>query len=195
MRTLILAIETAGEEWESLDPVAQTELTDWIDRSARSETERVAAHADVVRDLHLSPLTGRIAALAVRDRERAEATAYYADDGSSTDTVEGKIRSKGRDEVALLREFWDGAQHYDAFVTFTGRAVALPFLLHRSVACGVRPTVDLLRSRYLTRQQPPYHIDLADELSFYGILPRKPSLHLLCRAYSIESPRGRPRGG
>lgn len=190
MRTLILAIETAGESWDELDAATRADLTRQIDRSAQSDAERAAALEDVVRDLRLSPLTGRIAALAVCDRERAGTTAYDASSGNGADTTTDSLRLRERDEATLLQEFWDGARHYDAFVTFSGRNFALPFLLLRSVTCGVRPTVDLLRSRYLSRQHPPYHIDLADEFSFYGALPHRPSLSRLCHTFGIACPQG-----
>jgi len=81
----------------------------------------------------------------------------------------------------------EGAGSYDIFVTFNGRSFALPFIHHRSVMNKVKPTVDIARQRFLTRQSMPYHVDLLDELSFYGGMERRPSLQLLCGAYNIDN--------
>ena len=95
---------------------------------------------------------------------------------------------KVRHEADVLCEFWQGVSQYQTVVTFSGRSFALPFLVHRSLAYGIRPSVDLLRFRYLTQQVAPYHVDLQDQLTFYGAWRKRPSLHLLCQAYGIESP-------
>ncbi|NBC30796.1 MAG: hypothetical protein GVY29_12490 [Spirochaetes bacterium] len=96
------------------------------------------------------------------------------------------VRYRARSEAALLAEFWEGAKQYDTFVAWEGRTLVVPFLLHRSVACGVQPTVPLMGSRYLSRQQPPWHVDLADECTFYGALAPRPSLAAICAAYGIS---------
>jgi DNA polymerase elongation subunit (family B) len=185
MATLILAIETVGEQWDGLDDQTRAELLRWIERSARNQAERIVLRQEVVEGLGFSPFTGRIASLCVYDRERAEGVVYFDTQEARPDVREGVLTYKARSEAALLTDFWDGVRQYDTVVTFGGRTFALPFLLHRSVACGVVPTVDLLRKRYLTQQTPPYHIDLQDELSFYSALARRPSLQMVCRAYGI----------
>lgn len=185
MATIILAIETVGEQWDGLDDLTQGALLHWIERSARSQAERIVLRQEVVEGLGFSPFTGRIVSLGVHDRERGEGVVYFDNQDATLAVRDGVMTYKVRSEAALLADFWDGVRHYDTVVTFGGRAFALPFLLHRSVACGVVPTVDLLRKRYLTQQTPPYHIDLRDELSFYGALGRRPSLPVVCRAYGI----------
>jgi 3'-5' exonuclease len=189
MATLILDIETVGEQWDDIDDITKTTLTRWIERSATDEAERVMRTRDIEERLGFSPFTGFIVALGICDRERARSTVYYVGDGSGGEISEGPVMYKERSEKALLEEFWDGVQSYDTLVTFNGRSFDVPFILHRSVACGVMPTRDFLARRYLTQQKPPYHIDLCDEVSFYGALSRRPSLHLVCRAYGIPSPK------
>jgi predicted PolB exonuclease-like 3'-5' exonuclease len=94
----------------------------------------------------------------------------------------------------MLEDFWEGIKGYDVFVTFNGRSFDVPFLLHRSVVCGVQPSHLFAHSRYLTKQSLPYHVDLMDELTMYGAMSKRPSLHLLLQAYGIESKKGNVDG-
>ena len=90
----------------------------------------------------------------------------------------------------MLRKFWELAERYQVFITFNGRAFDMPFLITRSAIKGVRPTKDLMRGRYLYQNNPDaLHIDLAEQLSFYGATRRKGSLHLWSRAFGIPSPK------
>ena len=54
---------------------------------------------------------------------------------------------------------------------------------------NVVPTKDLLSNRYLSMQRGVAHIDLMDQLTFYGAARFRKSLHLFCRALGIESPK------
>ena len=57
------------------------------------------------------------------------------------------------------------------------------------MAHGIRPTRDLLEGRYLYQQRGAKHIDLQDQLTFYGAWHKRPSIHLFCRAFGIDSPK------
>jgi len=189
MRPLILDIETVGEEWTTLDETTQTMLGRYIEQTTKSDEERQWRYQELKTGLGFSPLTGSIVALGVYDVMRATGTVYYVGGDATEETSEGQFFYKPRSEAELLTAFWDGVTHYDAVVTFNGRAFDLPFILHRSIVHAVLPSVDLLRYRYLTQQAPPYHIDLQDQLTFYGAMSRRPNLHLFCRAYGIVSPK------
>jgi len=119
------------------------------------------------------------------DLERQIGAVYFVADDSVTDYQDGVWKYKGRTEKELIEDFWESARSYDVFVTFNGRTFDVPFLLHRSLIAGVRPTVELTGQRYITRQTAPYHVDLLDEFSFYGTMNRRPSLQLLCSAYGV----------
>lgn len=179
-----------------MDDTTKNTLTRWIDRTTHDERERAGLYRDVEEGLGFSPLTGRIVALGVYDRERARGTVYVATktDAEKINTEDESFAYKSASEAEMLETFWEGVARYDVVVTFNGRAFDLPFIIHRSIVHGLRPSVDLLGQRYLTRQQPPYHVDLQDELTFYGAMQRRPSLHLFCRAYGIESPKGEVGG-
>lgn len=191
MPTLIFDIETVGEDFGSMDETTQESLTRWIKRGASSEEAYETELKDLEDGLGFSPLTGQIVAIGVLDAERERAAVYYqpndADDG---DFEEGTCKYEALSEADMLRKFWDIATKYDTFVTFNGRSFDIPFLWTRSAVHGIRPTKNLMANRYLSYQpRQAKHIDLFDQLSFYGSVRRKGSLHLWTRAFGIESPK------
>ena len=96
---------------------------------------------------------------------------------------------KSRTEKQLLEDFWQRATAYSVFVSFNGRAFAIPYLYIRSIALGVKPTVEIARPRYVTKQSAPYHVDIFDEFSFHGAVNKKPSLSSLCDAFGVQNPK------
>ncbi len=193
MATLVFDIETVGEPWPGFDNTTKKALTNWISQSANNEVEYEKEIERVKSQLGFSPLTGKVVALGMYDLERSLGAVYYTGDGSGEIHTDGDFTFKERSEKELLEDFWEGARSYDVFVTFNGRAFDLPFLMHRSAIWGVKPDTALLGQRYLNRQGIPYHVDLLDELTFYGAMKRQ-SLHMYCRAYGIPSPKGEGGG-
>jgi len=93
-------------------------------------------------------------------------------------------------EAEMLKAFWEAASKYDEFVSFNGRAFDAPFLAVRSAINKIRPTKDLMSNRYVSSQKfGAVHIDLLDQLTFYGAVRKKGNLHLWSRAFGIESPK------
>ena len=190
MSTLILDIETVGEEWDSLDETTQSVLTRWIERSAKTDEQRTTQLRDLKEGLGFSPLTGSVVAIGMYDVERTRGVVFYDTKGTVSEDIDtGEYVLKSRTEAAMLRDFWDGARSYDTFVTFNGRAFDIPFIILRSLVHGITPTRNLMSNRYLSSQRDARHIDLQDQLSFYGAVPRKQPLHLYCRAFGILSPK------
>ncbi len=188
MATLIFDIETVGESWDTLDSTTQEVLTRWIGRTSKDEHEHAALLKDVQDGLGFSPLTGEVVAIGLYDLERRQGVVYYQGAGEM-DSEEGDFILKSRSEKEMLQDFWDGAQSYDTFVTFNGRCFDVPFLNLRSAIQGICPTQDLMDGRYLYQQKQTRHVDLQDQMTFYGAMQRRPSLHLFCRAFGIESPK------
>jgi DNA polymerase elongation subunit (family B) len=189
MRTLIIDIKTIGEEWDAIDGVTQALLQKSIDDHAYAPEAWMHEFDKLQHGLSFSPLTGSVIALGLYDVERAKGAVYFVPNANEQYACEGKVdtyRCKARSEALLLSEFWEGAKEYDTFVTFNGRAFGMPFLLHRSVAHGIRPTRELMKYRYLSHQSVPFHIDLMDEFTFYGAT-RRQALYLFCRTFGIES--------
>lgn len=189
MATLVLDIETVGENWDELDAHTQMSLTRWVYRTGKDKGEQETLIADLKEGLGFSPLTGKIVAIGLYDLERTQGAVYYTGNGGESDIPQGDFILKQRTEKEMLEDFWEGAKSYDTFVTFNGREFDIPFILHRSVAHNVMPTCSLMEGRYLYQQKEVRHVDLQDQLTFYGAIRRRPSLHLFCRAYGIESPK------
>ncbi len=188
---LIIDIETIGEDFDTLDPATQENLTKWIKKDSDSEEEYKLALQDLKSGLGFSPLTGQIVAIGLLDYHKNEGGVYYQAPGQKNEEIkEDGISLKQMTEEEMLRKFWELAGRYQIFVTFNGRAFDMPFILIRSAIKGVKPTKDLMRGRYLYQNNPDaLHIDLAEQLSFYGATRRKGSLHLWSRAFGIPSPK------
>jgi len=188
---LVIDIETIGEDFDSLDKTTKENLTRWIKRDSDSEDEYKIALEDLKDGLGFSPLTGEIVAIGLLDYYKNEGGVYYQAPGQKNEEIkEDGISFKQMAEEEMLRKFWELAERYQVFITFNGRAFDIPFLVTRSAIKGIRPTKDLMRGRYLYQNNPDaLHIDLAEQLSFYGATRRKGSLHLWSRAFGIPSPK------
>jgi DNA polymerase elongation subunit (family B) len=187
MATLVFDIETNGIPWGDLPGMTRSALTHWVEKGNYSDEEKVKKLSEVKARTALSPFTGNVLSLAVYDIERNTGAVYYQSEEVDDSFTVGDFKLKQRTEKEILEDFWDGANSYDVFVSFNGRSFALPFVYHRSIMLGVKPTIDIARQRYVTRQASPYHIDLLDEYSFYGAMSHRPSLQLLSSAYQIDN--------
>ncbi|MFZ2187533.1 MAG: ribonuclease H-like domain-containing protein [Candidatus Moraniibacteriota bacterium] len=192
MSTLIFDIETVGEDFDSLDETSQDVLTRWIKKESESGGDYTAALADLKNGMGFSPLTGQIVAIGIYDAEREKGAVYFQ---SSSQEEEKSLEGHGcklvvMTEKEMLRKFWSVVEKYETFVTFNGRQFDVPFLMVRSAIHGIRPSKNLLSNRYLNSQPGnARHIDLFDQLTFYGAMRKKGGLHLWCRAFGIESPK------
>lgn len=191
MPTLIFDIETVGENFDELDKTTSETLTRWIKKESPSETEYQNALDELKNGLGFSPLTGEIAVIGVLDNEKNKSVIYFQAPGQNIrEFEEGGIKYKPMAEPEMLKKFWEGAEKYDEFVSFNGRGFDVPFLLIRSAINGIKPTKDLMSNRYVSSQKfQARHIDLLDQLTFYGAVRKKGNLHLWCRAFKIKSPK------
>lgn len=191
--TLVFDIETIGEEWDGMDSFTQENLTSWIKRESKTEDEYQANLETLREGLGFSPLTGEIVAIGICDYERSKRAVYYQNPGAK-DTKEkyekDDVTYRPMTEAEMINAFWDIAQKYDTFVTFNGYQFDVPYLMIRGAVHGIRPTVNLMTNRYLTSQRGgKAHVDLIDQLSFYGAIRKKGSLHMWTRAFGITSPK------
>lgn len=198
MSTLIFDIETVGEEFDSLDETTQGVLTRWIKKESFNEADYESALQDLKDGLGFSPLTGQVVAIGVLDYERNQGVVYFstgasheqAPSASVEEFKEGEFTFKPMTEKEMLEHFWKGALKYTTFVTFNGRGFDAPFLMVRSAVHKIQVTRNLMSNRYLSSQYDSVqHIDLQDQLTFYGAVRRKGSLHLWSRAFGIKSPK------
>lgn len=192
MATLIFDIETAGEDFGLVDEATQEVLTRWIKRESSNEEEYRVKLEDLKDGLGFSPLTGQIVAIGVLDYEKNLGTVYFQtpEEGKHKEFSQEGITFKPMTERAMLEHFWNGAKYYQEFVSFNGRGFDVPFMVIRSAIYRMRPSKDLMSHRYLGSQfSEARHIDLYDQLSFYGAVRRTGGLHLWCRAFGIKSPK------
>lgn len=188
---LIFDIETIGENFDELDITTQEALIRWIKKESSNEEDYRIALEDLKNGLGFSPLTGQIVAIGVLDYNLNKGVVYFQSPGQNIgESEENGIIFKPMAEKEMLENFWLGAQKYQEFISFNGRGFDVPFLMIRSAVHGIRPTKDLMRGRYLYQQlNEAKHIDLLDQLTFYGAVRRKGSLHLWSRAFGITSPK------
>ncbi len=191
MPRLIFDIETVGEDWNGLDETSQHTLTRWIKKEfAEDGDDYQRALDDIKNGLGFSPLTGEVVAIGILDPDKDQGVVYYQAPGENAkETKDGNVTLKPMGEKEMLEAFWQGAQKYTEFIGYNSRAFDAPFLAIRSAIHGIRPTRNLLEGRYPYQQRDCRHVDLQDELTFYGATNRKSGLHLYARAFGIKSPK------
>lgn len=179
MGRVVIDIETVGADFDSLDPSTQEYLL------RRAETEEEAEK--VKESLALYPLTGEIITIGMLNPDTKKGTVYFQTPGDLLlPFEEDGIRYECGTEKELLEKFWNTIKTYDQFITFNGRSFDCPFILIRSAVHRIKPIRDLLPYRY-SNNGP--HIDLMDQLSFYGAAQRRFSLDMWCKTFNIKSPK------
>jgi DNA polymerase elongation subunit (family B) len=191
MSRLVFDIETIGEDFESLDEISKESLTKWVEKYATSEEDKEAKLQEIKEGLGFSPLTGEVVAIGVLDYEKDQGAVYYQAPGDTNkDFEKDGIIFRQMTEAEMLKHFWKGVSEYDEFVTFNGRSFDVPFLVARSAKHKIKPSKDLMSNRYLSSQRDKnLHIDLYDQLSYYGAVRRAGNLHMWCRHFGIKSPK------
>lgn len=191
MKTLIFDIETVGEDFRAMDATTQEVLTKWIREDAENDTEYAEELERLKGRLGFSPFTAQIVAIGTLDADSGKGGVYFQSPEKTVEPFEENgVTFEPMDEPAMLRKFWEVAQYAQVFVSFNGRGFDVPFLVIRSAVHRIRPTKDLMSNRYLGSQRDgAKHIDLQDQLTFYGVVRKRPSLHLASRAFGIGSPK------
>jgi len=191
MSALIFDIETVGEDFDDLDAVTQQVLTRWLRKEYKDDDEYEGELREYKNRLGFSPLTGQVVAIGVLDEATQTGGVYFQAPGADVEEwSEGGIVFRVLTEEQLLSQFWKLTSGYKEFVTFNGRGFDVPFLMIRSAIHKIKPSKDLMTNRYLSSQPiSAKHIDLCDQLSFYGYGRARESLHLYCHAFGIKSPK------
>jgi 3'-5' exonuclease len=177
MSRIIFDIETVGMDFESLDETTQEYLLRW------AETEEDVQ--GVKESLSFYPQTGEIIAIGMLNPDSLKGAVYFQAPGASLlPFEENGISFQVRTEQEILTSFWDAIKRYDQFITFNGRGFDCPFIIVRSAVYKIRPSRDLMPNRY----NGP-HVDLLDQLTFYGASRRRFSLDMWCKTFGIKSPK------
>lgn len=183
---LIFDIETIGVEFESLDKISQ----EYIEKYTESEEE----FEEAKERLSFSPLTGEIVAIGILNPDTNKGVVYARVNGQQSivngQSLEEGIKIETGDEKQILEKFWETIKPYNYFISFNGRTFDAPFLMIRSAILGLKPTKNLMSNRYLSSQKyDAVHVDLLDQLTFYGAVRKKFNLHFWARAFGIKSPK------
>lgn len=191
LKTIVFDIETVGEDFEMMDETSQRIMTHWIEKEAKNEEDYEKSLNNLKNEMGLSPLTGFIVAVGVLEVESQKGAVYYqAPEKKIADFEENGIKYIVQSEKEILESFWSVVKRAESFVSFNGRGFDVPFLMIRSAVHGIRPSKNLLSNRYLSMQKfGAKHIDLMDQLTFYGAMWKKPNLHMCCRALGVKSPK------
>jgi 3'-5' exonuclease len=177
MQQLVIDIETSGAVFEDLPEATQTYLTKRADTPEKIE--------EVKERLNLYPLTGEVVAIGVLDVETATGAVYFQAPNASIEPFEDRgVRFVPGTEKECLEHFWEDVVKVTRIITFSGRMFDCPWLMLRSLVHGVSAQRNLMPPRY----QTGFHVDLAEQLSFYGAT-RNYSLDFWCQTLGITSPK------
>jgi DNA polymerase elongation subunit (family B) len=177
MSRIIFDIETAGKDFESLDRPTQ----EYFLRYAETEDEK-----EEIKDrLSFYPLTSEIVTIGLLDPGTQKGMVFFQNEGDPLLPFEEEgIRFETGTEKEVLEKFWDIIKRYDQFITFNGRSFDCPFILIRSAVHRIKPKRDLMPNRY-----GDTHIDLLEQLTFYGASRKRFNLDMWCRTFGIKSPK------
>lgn len=177
MNTFIIDIETIPIYFDSLDEGSKHYLMKWSDSEEEKQTMK--------DQMALWAPTNIIVAIGILQVEKQRGAVYFQAPMKSVQPFEENgIKFSAGTEREILERFWKVIIHAHRFVTFNGRGFDCPVLTLRSAMLKVESTKNLMPHRYYTDQ----HIDLLDQLTFYGA-HRKFNLHTFCKAFGIESPK------
>ncbi len=178
MPKIIFDVETVGKDFELLDNASKEYFLKYAETEAKIEEAK--------NSLSFYPLTAQIVALGMLDSESDKAHVFFQNgDTKKEDFKEGNTQFISGDEKEILNNFWKVLKDYTTVVTFNGRAFDGPFVMLRSAILKIKPSKNLMPPRY----GHLVHVDLQDQLSFYGAMYRKFSLHMWCKAFNIKSPK------
>ncbi len=191
MAKLIIDIETIGENYDEMDEVSKHELTKKIQEFEEDKDLYNNKLEDIKNKLGLSPLTGEIVAIGLLDYEKDQGVVYYqAPTIKEEDSQEGNFKFKPMKEQEMLENFWQGVQNYDEIITFNGRGFDIPYIIARSAKWQIEVTENLMPNRYIENQKYGFkHVDLYDQLGYYGAVGKTGGLHMWCRLLGIKSPK------
>ncbi|MFM7774674.1 MAG: ribonuclease H-like domain-containing protein [Candidatus Kapaibacterium sp.] len=196
---IVLDIETAPLPWEDFDEVQQ----EYLLRGAGTDEERDRKRSEMA----LAPLTGIIVCIGFIHLRKNEDGQYdvwkkvclMRDADGSDEVVKeelGDLTVVRTSEARMLQNFWTYLQQQREasrlhFVSFNGRGFDMPFLMLRSAALRVRPSMNLMNgTRWNYRES---HTDLLDELTFFAPqqngATRRFNLDFYTKSFGIESPK------
>lgn len=177
MKRIIFDIETVGKDFDTLD----IETQEYLLRYASSDDEK----EEIKERLSFYPLTAEIVTIGLLDPDTERGFIFFQNKGEPLlPFEEDNIRYETGTEKEIIEKFWNTIKEYEQFITFNGRSFDCPFIIIRSAVHKIVVKKDLMPNRFNDT-----HIDLMDQLTFYGASRRKFSLDMWCRTFGIKSPK------
>jgi hypothetical protein len=196
---IVLDIETSPMPWDTFDDVQH----EYLLRGAQSDEDKERKRSEMA----LAPFTGMIVCVGFIHLRRIEQGVFDVVKKvclmRDADNAEEIVKEDTADivvvrtsEARMLQHFWTYLQQQQEqsrlhFVTFNGRGFDMPFLMLRSAALRVRPSVNLMSgTRFNYRDN---HTDLLDELTFFAPqqngATRRFNLDFYTKSFGISSPK------
>lgn len=188
MAQLVFDIETVGMPIESFDEAQREYLLKWAEREETPQRQE-RKREELIAQFNLYPFTAQVVAIGMLNVESHKGRVYYqAPTKESWRSEDNLIEYESGSEIEILKRFWEDVRSYKQFISFNGRGFDCPFLMLRSAILGIKPSRNLMPSRFDNE-----HIDLLEQLTFHGVI-RRFSLDFYCRAFGIPSPKERFSG-
>lgn len=174
-------IETIGNDFDSFDLKTQEYLLRYAEDEKSIQKEK--------ESLGLFPLTGEIIAASLYSPDKNKGIVYYRNENPNNSKkdilVEGEWSfSPVKNESELLKKFWSAIKPTKQVVSFNGRAFDAPFVLVRSAVNRIKPSIDLMPARF-----NDFHLDMMEQLTFFGAVKKRFSLEMWCKAFGIPNPK------
>ncbi len=190
MNKIILDIETVGYDFNLLSESQQEFILRYAERE-KDDLIREEKIEEAKRYLSLYPFTAKVVALGMLNIETENSLVLFEGNGSKFwEAEQKKIKYEEKSENDIINLFWEYVSKCEQIITFNGRNFDLPFLILRSALLKIKPTRNLIGSRYNNKN----HIDLLDKFTLYGLV-RKFNIDFYCKAFGIQSPKSKGISG
>lgn len=176
MKRAVIDIETVGVDFDSLDEASKEYMLKYAEDEKEEES--------IKESTSFYGVTGEVVAIGLLNPDTDKTIVYYQDPKKEKEK-ESDIEFIPGTEKEILELFWKQMSDCNQIITFNGRQFDCPFLMIRSSIHKVKATKNLMPYRYDHKT----HVDLLDQLTFYGAMRRKFNLHMWCKAYGINSPK------
>ncbi|KKS19132.1 MAG: 3'-5' exonuclease, PolB [Parcubacteria group bacterium GW2011_GWC1_41_7] len=198
---IVFDIETAGKRFDDLDEYTKSSLIKKVSKklgvslpqqhidpakSAESDSSMIIREIDT--SLGLNPYLGQVIAIGLHDFEiKKNVLLLLKSDTIDEEVIKDSVLKHGpacavifASEAEILAEFWRIVYAASEVISFYGGRFDLPYIMVRSAAHHIKPSVNLIKHYK--------HADLYPLLSFYGSLDGV-SLHSACTGFGIETPK------
>lgn len=178
---LVIDIETVPSvEFEDLPAEQQKYLL-----ARPSPLGQLSQRESADKQLNMTPIYGKIVTIALwLASEDRGACLLEGDDNEWRDDLNIASQCFVGTEQEMLTNFWKIVEKYSGqVITWNGRGFDIPFLYLRSAIHGVKPTRNIMGTRYRTE----LHCDLFEIVNFHGATRiGSYSLESYCHAFGVQ---------